>query len=329
MPVRKRKVPEPRGSHPPLSPLNNAPLPQTPGKSENVPSSVSVKKRKVPEPNGCKQLFAPLRDDPAPLPRTPGKGGKPPNWVMCYCDTETTGLVDAYVVQFALVCYDLLGNLLLEVNQLCKPRGKITAGATGVHHITDAHVQDAPSLSSVLKDTAEQLEVVCAPGAQRVLVTYNGDSFDIPAIVRHLSWENAAEGPTGIFRQLRFHSSVDLLVCLPQLNLTLTPTFTRTGRVNTDPTKVKLTVLYEQVLRQTLDKELTAHDARGDCLILKAIVHDSKVLPEVVKCLEGAPTAGVNRNLLQVVQQLGRNATRHLPALLTLISSTSKEVCRL
>lgn len=251
----------------------------------------------------------------------PTKKEEKSNWVFCYCDTETTDLVNAYVVQFALVCFDSNGRLLLEVNRLCKPRGKISAGASEIHHLTDEHVQNAPSLNSVLQDTAKQLNLVCDLDCRRVLVTYNGDAFDIPAIVRHLSWEDPRRGPEGIFELLRFHASVDLLICLQHLDLTLTPTFTRTGRVNTDPTKVKLTVLYEQVLRRTLEDELTAHDARDDCLILKAIVQHSRVFPQVLRCLEGPTITGITHDLLRFVRQLGVKTPRTLPVLLTMVPS--------
>lgn len=286
---------------------------------------MSGRKRKVLASEDTTQPLVTHSDCATLLQKTHGTS-TPQSWVLCYCDTETTDLKDAYVVQFALVCYDLEGKVLLEVNRLCKPRGKISAGATNIHHITDAHVQEAPLLSTVLAYTAEQLDLVCEPGARRVLVTYNGDAFDIPAIVRHLSWENTANSPESIFEQLRFHASVDLLLCLPQLDLTLTPTFTRTGRVNTDPTRVKLTVLYEQVLRRSLDGELAAHDARDDCLILKAIVHHSSVFPKVLRCLE-TTTVGITHNLLQVIRQLGRSSTCPLPGLLTIIPSTSKRGC--
>lgn len=93
-----------------------------------------------------------------------------------FLDTETTGLDPALdrIVELAIV--DEYGLPLL--NTLVNPQRAIPAQATAIHGITDAMVQDAPTLEALMP-------LILAAVAGRVLVIYNA-SYDmafLPTIV--------------------------------------------------------------------------------------------------------------------------------------------------
>ena len=81
-------------------------------------------------------------------------------------DTETTGLGDeAEICEIAVIRHD--GSVVLDT--LVRPTGKISAGATRVHGITDADVRDAPSIDDVL-DASVRLLL-----ASHQIAIYNAD----------------------------------------------------------------------------------------------------------------------------------------------------------
>ncbi len=81
-------------------------------------------------------------------------------------DTETTGLDDeAEIIEITLV--RVTGEVV--INQLVKPQSPIPAGATAIHGLTDADVQDAPAWADVW------IQVETLLKATDKLVIYNAE----------------------------------------------------------------------------------------------------------------------------------------------------------
>ena len=90
---------------------------------------------------------------------------KRPNFYVL--DTETTGVGKGdEIVQIGIVDKD--GNIVM--NQLVKPTFSIPDGASAVHGIYDADVEDAPAFSQVYLELSKQL-------AGETVIAYNMD-FD-------------------------------------------------------------------------------------------------------------------------------------------------------
>ena len=100
-----------------------------------------------------------------------------------YLDTETTGFGNMdVVVEVAVIDWD--GSLLFE--SLVKPNISIPAGATAVHHITDATVAFSPKWNIVWPDVKKVLE-------GKVLAAYNTE-FDVRMLAQScglngIKWE--------------------------------------------------------------------------------------------------------------------------------------------
>lgn len=85
-----------------------------------------------------------------------------------YLDTETTGLErDDEIIEIAII--DDEGQILFE--SLVKPRKRIPADATRVHHITNTHVENASAWPIVWTKAKEVLQ-------GKLIVMYN-DDFDL------------------------------------------------------------------------------------------------------------------------------------------------------
>ena len=70
----------------------------------------------------------------------------PDRWLIA--DVETTGVrTEDRVVEIAWIEVDNDLNIVDEVHSLIDPEMPIPAAASGVHHITDAMVADAPTIS--------------------------------------------------------------------------------------------------------------------------------------------------------------------------------------
>lgn len=69
--------------------------------------------------------------------------------VISIVDTETTGLVNAGVVELALLHIDSDLNVIGEFHTRVNPERPIEPGAFAVHGISDADVADAPTLAQI------------------------------------------------------------------------------------------------------------------------------------------------------------------------------------
>ncbi|MDE3055982.1 MAG: DUF3820 family protein [Verrucomicrobiota bacterium] len=87
-----------------------------------------------------------------------------------YYDTETTGTRPGSDRIIEIAAFDPEGDRVFCT--LVQPECPIPAGATAVHGITDAMVQDAPTIAQALAAFAE----FCTPDA--ILIAHNNDSFD-------------------------------------------------------------------------------------------------------------------------------------------------------
>ncbi|MBO0662265.1 DUF3820 family protein [Jiella sp. MQZ9-1] len=105
-------------------------------------------------------LFAPSDSTPSLFPEQ-----TPP--IVRVIDTETAGqrLEEDAVIEIGSVDLDLLtGAIGNPMQSFCDPAGvAITAGARGVHHITDAMLEGAPSLT----DAAKPFRTASTYAAQR------------------------------------------------------------------------------------------------------------------------------------------------------------------
>ena len=95
-------------------------------------------------------------------------------------DIETTGLHKEtdYIIQFSAIKVDrITGNIIDSINLYIKPTGtyNITIQAYMKHHIKPEFLEDKPTFSEVAQQIRDFME-----GCD--ILTYNGNSFDLPFI---------------------------------------------------------------------------------------------------------------------------------------------------
>lgn len=228
-------------------------------------------------------------------------------------DVETTGLKpgqDAYVLQLGVVVRgpgDLYRSYQSKINPMVS---KMDPKALAVHKITLESCSGMPTLEKGLEQVSTLLDDICPKNTVRVLVTYNGHSFDLPVIVHHLLRDKV--DPRKCLDKLRVQYTLDVLRLSERLpGRFKPPVFLSCGKLSTDPAKYPLGKLYK-ILQSTSARSTTprlgldlpartsqpfnllagAHDAEVDCKILLAICEH----PEVSRLIEEALLNVVTRN---------------------------------
>jgi DNA polymerase III epsilon subunit-like protein len=117
-------------------------------------------------------------------------------------DLETTGISTAKdkPVQACLVLRSQ-GTDRILMNTLVNPCMPIAPGATNVHHIGDHHVRNMPDYAMI----AWQMKLLSEALGDFILVTFNGNSFDVPMINNCLGEPVFKVGHIDVLRFARHH----------------------------------------------------------------------------------------------------------------------------
>jgi DNA polymerase-3 subunit epsilon len=117
-------------------------------------------------------------------------------------DLETSGVsvVKDRPVQACMVMRQAGVDRVL-MNTLVNPCMPIPAGATNVHHISDHHVRSMPDYIFV----AWQMRLIAENIGPFTLVTFNGNSFDVPMINNCLGEPVFKAGHIDVLRFARHH----------------------------------------------------------------------------------------------------------------------------
>ena len=99
--------------------------------------------------------------------------------LLAVLDTETTGLSDPEIVEFAMVVVNTDLEVIATYSSLIKPSKPIEPGAANVHGITDAHVQNAKTWAEYADENPEMVEHL----KTAVLSGHNIRSFDIKRVM--------------------------------------------------------------------------------------------------------------------------------------------------
>ena len=99
--------------------------------------------------------------------------------LLAVLDTETTGLTDPEIVEFAMVVVNTELEVIATYSSLIKPPKPIEPGAANVHGITDAHVQNAKTWAEYADENPEMVEHL----KTAVLSGHNIRSFDIKRVM--------------------------------------------------------------------------------------------------------------------------------------------------
>jgi len=120
----------------------------------------------------------------------------------CGFDLETTGISTKAdrPVQACLVLRQAGVDRVL-MNALVNPCKPIDPRASQVHHITQAHVHNMPDFAMI----AWQIKLIAASLGPFTLVTFNGNSFDIPMINNCLGEPVFNVGHIDVLRFARHH----------------------------------------------------------------------------------------------------------------------------
>lgn len=99
---------------------------------------------------------------------------------LCFLDTETTSVYwnSAAPIQIAAIICDAKGNILDSFNERIKTTHKIDSGASAVHGIYARDLVGCRSEFEVLEDFCVWIKGFGVD----VLVTYNGNAFDLPLL---------------------------------------------------------------------------------------------------------------------------------------------------
>ncbi len=122
--------------------------------------------------------------------------------VLCGMDLETSGISVSKdrPVQACMVLRSSGADRVL-LNTLVNPCMPIPQGATNVHHISDLHVKSMPDYIFV----AWQMRLIADNIGPFTLVTFNGNSFDVPMINNCLGERVFKAGHIDVLRFARHH----------------------------------------------------------------------------------------------------------------------------
>lgn len=179
-------------------------------------------------------------------------------------DCETTGLsvLKDQIVEFGALIQlwdseSFETSILPSFAQYAKPTTVLTMAkrAEEITGITTRSLEDKPPIKEVLMAFLAHVEQVCADlEIPRILLSYNGFSFDMPMVVAEI--ERYGGSSVSYFRQLRLRSTIDVLPfgrsCLD---------ITTLKRKANGSCSYKLGDVYYSVCKHTL---LNAHGALAD-----------------------------------------------------------------
>jgi hypothetical protein len=162
----------------------------------------------------------------------------------------------------------------------CLQTEEFDAKVIEVTGITQATLVNAPCLDVVMKKLVKHVNAQCAKAAvpsttPRLLMTYNGDNFDLPILVGDLS-RHAGDDAMLILQQLKLSFNIDMLPCA-RASLDETCLVRNVdGRAS-----YKLGDVYMALLGHKLQN---AHDALADSNAVLDVVCASRELCTVVCC---------------------------------------------
>jgi DNA polymerase III alpha subunit (gram-positive type) len=239
-------------------------------------------------------------------------------------DLETTGLsfkTDRFVQLGA--CIHLVNvtqrkwQLLASNQWLCRSDVPMHEKSIEVTHITQEEVNNAPySADEVLTLFRMMVDTHCiSEDIPRILLTYNGATFDVPFIICE-SARKAEGAENTYFRALRFTSLVDALpICRAVLDQT-TMSRTKSGRCS-----FKLGEVYHSLLQKNI---VNAHGGLADAFAVAEIVEAKMELFEpsllsaargeigngifnihviVKKIMDSIPKAGSRMTIMDVLKE--------------------------
>jgi DNA polymerase-3 subunit epsilon len=149
-------------------------------------------------------------------------------------DTETTGLVEPEVVQYAALTCDDQSQVFFV-----RPSKPIESGATAIHHITDALILDAPTL--------DQLWLQIKP----LLLTYNIIGYNVQYDLKAL---RKSAFQCGMLEVVPKQGYFDVMLCYASL----------IGEIKPEYGSFRWWKLEEAVQVAGIHYEGEAHDARSD-----------------------------------------------------------------
>ena len=197
------------------------------------------------------------------------------NFYIMSFDTETTGLsiYTAEVIQIGLVIHlwhvegnkiqknEMIGSFCEYVK--CKSNEEFDIRVIDVTGITRSMVNDAKEFKIVVQNMMTYIENVCSNMEYpRVLITYNGDAYDVPVIMAELA--RNVPNPMEIIKKLKITCNVDILPCVRQCADTTKLKRNKVGRPS-----YRLGDVYASLLGENMNN---AHNAAGDALgVLKCV----------------------------------------------------------
>tara|TARA_B110000046_G_scaffold134376_1_gene140691 strand:- start:1819 stop:2601 length:783 start_codon:yes stop_codon:yes gene_type:complete len=132
-------------------------------------------------------------------------------------DCESTGLstYQDQIVEFgaAIALWDAMTGEMVDLAPFAKqakPTEKVMGRrAEEITGITMDSLQDKPPIRSVLDAFMVHLDTICEEGTPRLLLSYNGFSYDIPLMVAEILRYGGC--PVTYFRQLKMENTIDIL----------------------------------------------------------------------------------------------------------------------
>ena len=167
-----------------------------------------------------------------------------------------------------------------------------------ITHISKAMLVGAPSFETVLRLLQTFISETCEDeDVQRVLVAYNGMSFDIPMLVRIMQRTWTREQTSDWWRLLRISYLFDPLL---YLRTTCANDTRWTRRINGNAC-LKLGEVHMSMYQQKIDG---AHDALNDCLAVLRIMEDAIFSGFEHETTTHTPNERHTRNLCRFIDHL-------------------------
>ena len=184
-------------------------------------------------------------------------------------DLETTGLSrEDHLTQVAIaIRTGRHGEIKTYTSYVFTDR-PIPPKVVEITRITDDIVRSAPTLETVLVQMKEFIDSTCiSENGLRVLIAYNGVSFDVPMLTIAMRRVWSKERVSEWWRMLRMSYLFDPLLYIRQVH----PDDGRWSRRTNGNACLKLGDVHMSICKKTIDG---AHDALNDCTAVLRVMED-------------------------------------------------------